>query len=173
MVFSAVSMVSLIEADDDTIWLSWARKIKQTTVCFVAPYWQSLIYNKRGAGKIIQHSCFTQTKMKWSSSSVVSTHILGPVHLGGGGGALLACDMYSFWCDWAFMVLLADQHWKQSYLAGGSTCFWTHCTEYLQQVTQSTVSAGTWYWWLYFSLVLGKHLLVKTGLCQSSRGSKM
>ena len=35
------------------------------------------------------------------------------------------------------MVLLADQHRKRSCLAGASTCFWTQCTDYLQQVTQN------------------------------------
>ena len=69
------------------------------------------------------------------------------------------------------MVLLADQHRKRSCLAGASTCFWTQCTEYLQQVTQSAVSAGTWYRRLYFSTVLGKHLLVKTGTCRSGGAS--
>ena len=85
---------------------------------------------------------------------------------------LLACDTYGFCCDCAFMVLLADQHRKRSCLAGASTCFWTQCTEYLQQVTQSAVSAGTLYRRLYhFSTVLGKHLSVKTGTCRSGGGS--
>ena len=39
--------------------------------------------------------------------------------------------------------------------------------------TKCSVSAGTWYWRLYFLPVLGKHLQVKTGICQSSRGSDM
>ena len=133
-----------------SIWSGWARVRKETTtVCFVTLYWRSSIwkYNESGAGKIVQHSCFIQTEKKQSGSyPVVSTHSLGPVHLRWGhGGALLACDTYGFWCDWAFMVLLADQHWKRSCLAGASTCFWTHCTEYLQQVTQSA----------QFQLVLG------------------
>ena len=38
---------------------------------------------------------------------------------------------------WTFIVLLADQHWERSCLAGASTCFQTQGTEYLQQVTQS------------------------------------
>ena len=59
------------------------------------------------------------------------------------------------------MVLLADQHGKRSCLAGASTCFWTQCTEYLQQVTQSAVSAGTSYRQLYFSTVLGKHFCAR------------
>ena len=37
--------------------------------------------------------------------------------------------------------------------------------------TKRSVSAGTWYCQVYFSLVLGKHLLLKNGICQSSRGS--
>ena len=37
--------------------------------------------------------------------------------------------------------------------------------------TLSLVSAGTWYQRLYFLPVLGKHLLVKTGICRSGRGS--
>ena len=70
------------------------------------------------------------------------------------------------------MVLLADQHRKQSYLARGSTCLWTHCTEHLQQVTESAqfqpvLGTGD------FSLVLGKRLLETNGICQSSGGSKM
>ena len=70
------------------------------------------------------------------------------------------------------MVLLADQHGKRSCLAGASTCFWTQCTEYLQQVTQSAVSAGTLYRRLYhFSTVLGKRLTVKTGTCRSGGSS--
>ena len=37
--------------------------------------------------------------------------------------------------------------------------------------TKCSVSAGTWYWRLYFLLVRGKHLLVKNGICRSSGGS--
>ena len=37
--------------------------------------------------------------------------------------------------------------------------------------TKRSVSAGTWYWQLYFLVVLGKHLPVKTSLCRSSGGS--
>ena len=131
---------------------------------------------KAEQGKIVWHSCFIQTEKKLSGSYlVVSTHTLGPVHLrrskgkgGREGGALLACDMYGFWCDRTFMVLLADQHWKRSCLARASTCFWTQCTENLQQVMQTvtkrSVSASIWYRRLYFNflLVLGKHLPVKT-----------
>ena len=71
------------------------------------------------------------------------------------------------------MVLLADPHQKRSCLARASACFWTQCTEYLQQVTQSAqFQPGTCYRRLYFSPVLGKHLPVKkTGTCRSSRGS--
>ena len=38
--------------------------------------------------------------------------------------------------------------------------------------TKRSVSASTWYQWLHFLPVLGKHLLVKTGICRSSRGSE-
>ena len=38
--------------------------------------------------------------------------------------------------------------------------------------TKCSVSASTWYQWLHFLPVLGKHLLVKTGICRSSRGSE-
>ena len=38
--------------------------------------------------------------------------------------------------QWAFTVLLADQHWKQSCLARASTCCWTQGTDYLQQVNK-------------------------------------
>ena len=37
--------------------------------------------------------------------------------------------------------------------------------------TKCSVSAGTWYQHLYFLLVLGKHLPVKTSICRSSGGS--
>ena len=37
--------------------------------------------------------------------------------------------------------------------------------------TLSLVSAGAWYWRLYFLPVLGKHLPVKTGICQSGGDS--
>ena len=51
----------------------------------------------------------------------------------------------------------ADQHWKWSCLARASTCFWT----------QGTVSPAS-HKVLSFK---GEHLPVKTGICQSSRGS--
>ena len=41
----------------------------------------------------------------------------------------------------------------------------------LESHTKCSVSAGTWYQRLYFLLVLGNHLLVKTSICRSSRGS--
>ena len=100
----------------------------------------------------------------------VSTHTLGPVDSRRGEGELLlACDAYGIWCDWVFIVLLADWHWMQSCLAGTSTCFWTQGIEPANH-TKRSVSASTWYQWRYFLLVLGKHLLVKTSICQSSRG---
>ena len=42
---------------------------------------------------------------------------------------------------------------------------------FLANHTKRLVSASTWYWWLYFLLVLGKHLQVKKGICWSSGGS--
>ena len=47
-------------------------------------------------------------------------------------------------------------------LSVASACFWVQGTEYLQQVTKSAVSAGTWYQRLYFVPVVGKRLPVKT-----------
>ena len=65
----------------------------------------------------------------------IGTHTLGPIHLR--RVVVLSVKV--------FTVLLADQHSRRSWLARASTCLWTQGTEYLQQVTQSSVSAGTWY----------------------------
>ena len=132
MVFSAVSMDSSFEVVD-LVRVGERNKTRtkqKTTVCFVTPYWRGSIKNESGAGKIVQHSCFIQTEKKRSGSYLVaSTHSFG--------FELLARNTYGFWCDWTFMVLLADQRRKRSCFAGASTCFWTQCTEYLQQVTQN------------------------------------
>ena len=42
----------------------------------------------------------------------------------------------------------------------------------LASLTKCSVSASTWYQWLYFLPVLGRHLLVKNGICRSYRGSE-
>ena len=85
---------------------------------------------------------------------------------------------------------------KLSFVANVSECFRVHCfarwtspevilfsgsfhllqdpgyrVRYLASRTKCSVSAGTWYWWLYFLPVLGKHLPVKTGICRSNWGS--
>ena len=85
---------------------------------------------------------------------------------------------------------------KLSFVANGSESFHVHCfacwtspevivfsgsfhllqdPRYrvwsLASHTKCPVSAGTCYWRLYFLLVLGKHLLVKNGICRSSGGS--
>ena len=114
-----------------SIWSRWARETKQEQ-------------NKQQLFASLRHADTIRSRMKaeqeksFSTAAlsiqkrndpvviiVVSTHSLG--------FELLVC----FWCDWAFMVLLADQRRKRSCLARASTCFWTQCTEYLQQVTQS------------------------------------
>ena len=86
--------------------------------------------------------------------------------------------------QWTVIVLLANQHWKQSCFIGlgASTCFWTQGTEYdLQLVIQSTQfqlvhGIGTGDYFLPVQLVLqgqGEHLLVKlkTSIRCSSGGS--
>ena len=85
---------------------------------------------------------------------------------------------------------------KLSFVANGSETFHVHCFACwtspevilfsgsfhllqhpgyrvccLESHTKCSVSAGTWYQRLYFLLVLGNHLLVKTSICRSSRGS--
>ena len=85
---------------------------------------------------------------------------------------------------------------KFSFVANGSESFWVHCfacwtssevilfsgsfhllqdpgyrVRSLASHTKRSVSASSWYQWLYFLLVLGKHLPVQTGICRSRRGS--
>ena len=85
MAFSAVSMVSSFEADDDTHDLVGVGERKKSF----------------STGR----SCFIQTEKKRSDRyTVVSTHALGPVLLRrgrgrGGGLSILACDTHGFCCD--------------------------------------------------------------------------
>ena len=92
----------------------------------------------------------------------------------GGGGSLLACNTYGFWCDWASMVLLADL-WStpEAVLFSRSFHLLLDPVYRVSPVshTKFSVSASTWCRQLYFSLVLGKHFLVKTGICWLSGGS--
>ena len=164
-----------------TIWSGWARKTKTkqtTTVCFVAPRWCSSIWNERGVGKIVRHSCFIQTEMKRSGSYlVVSTPTLGPVHLkrvqrgGWGAGGEVTSSMrhvrllvwpsvhgFVCWSSPEAILFIQSFHLLLDPLDSASH-------------TVRSVSAGTWYWRLYFSPVLGKHLPVKTSICRSSGGS--
>ena len=76
-----------------------------------------------------------------------------------GGLHLVCCDL-AFFCFlfvlFLFCLLIntgSDLVYPELPLASGPR---------VQQVTQSAVSAGTWYQRLYFLLVLGKHLPVKT-----------
>ena len=51
---------------------------------------------------------FIQTEKKGLVAVLQSALILWDLSIWGGGvGALLACHTYGFWCDWAFMALLA------------------------------------------------------------------
>ena len=132
MFFSAVSMVSSFEADDDTHDLVGVGERNKTNNCRLryAILTQFDLQWKRSG--IVQHRpqlLYPNRKETVRYYLVISTHTLRPVHWrrrrkGGGErvGALLA-DTHGFWCDWAFMVLLADQHRKRSCLAGASTCF--------------------------------------------------
>ena len=87
------------------------------------------------------HLSYFQTEMKWSGSYLaVSTHTWD----------LSTSSMRHVWLS---VHGFSDQRWKRSCLAGASTCFWTQCTEYLPQVTQSA----------QFQLVLGMATLFFTG----------
>ena len=116
--------------------------------------------------------------MKWSSSYLVVSIplILWDVSVwgGGGGGSLLACNTYGFWCDWVSMVLLADL-WStpEAVLFSRSFHLLLDPVYRVSPVshTKFSVSASTWCRQLYFSPVLGKHFLVKTGICWLSGGS--
>ena len=67
------------------------------------------------------------------------------------------CNQTQFCCQWQWKfshsVLLAKHHWKWSCLAGASTCFRIQGTVYRvwspANHTKRSVSAGTWYLWLY------------------------
>ena len=90
---------------------------------------------KAQRGKIIQHRprlLYPNRKetgrlLSCSQHSYFGTYLFEEW---GGGGSLLASDTHGFWCDWAFMVLLADQHRKRSCLAGIPLAL-DQCTEYL------------------------------------------
>ena len=86
IVFSAVSMVSSFEVDKDTYNLvGMGEKTHRYThtQLYASLSHIDLVRFRMKA----EHSCFIQTELKKSSSSLaVSTHTLGPVHLRRGGG---------------------------------------------------------------------------------------
>ena len=135
MVFSAVSSVSSFDADDSV----GAGQKKQKLWHIDAVRSRMKMERKNCTAKLIYPN-----KNGTVQYHAVSTHNLGPVHSRGGRGVLAVTVFtsnsikYHVTCtasgvtmtEWAVNILLADQHQKQSCLAGTSTCFWTLGTEY-------------------------------------------
>ena len=121
--------------------------------------------------KAEEHSCFIQREILSCSQH----SYFGTCPFEEGRGSLLAHDIYSVWCNWAFkkkkkicLWSLINSKSDLVYPELLVTLFilfilssWAQGIEYLQQVTQSTASAGTCYQRLYFLPVLGNPLLVK------------
>ena len=148
--FSAVSMGFSFKEDNDTHNLVWVGEKNKTQSKQNKQQQLYALLNTdavQSRTKVEQGKSFSTaalSKQKWNSPVAIlqSALILLNLSIWGGGRwgwgvSLLACDTCGCWRGWVFMVLLADQHQKRSCLAGASTCFWTQCTEYLQQVTQS------------------------------------
>ena len=173
----------------ETIWSVIGEK--KLTVCFTVPYRCRMI---RSWMKVVQEKSYSKadlSKQKWKDLVSFSQHSHFGTCLfkeGWSGG----CWQWKFslsqhlQCDSEqslFWLLSHEQHQKQSFLAGASTCFWSQGTQYLQQLShiQCSVSVGMWYWqkkiyiflYIYISFlpVQGKHLPVKTVICRSNRGS--
>ena len=128
-------------------------------------------------GEIVQHSCFLQAEKKWSGRAILlSAFILSDLSIWGGGGGGGTSSMRQV----QLLVLLSSNGftcWSTPEVILFSWRFPLHL-DLVYRVspashTKHSVSAGTWYQRLYFSLVPGKHLLVKTGICRSSRGSEV
>ena len=151
------------------IWSGWARKTKQL---YASLHHTDAVRSRMKAewGQIVQPSCFIQTEKKLSGSYlVVSTHTSGPVHLKGGGGTssmwhirlLVWLSVHGFACWSAPEAILFSQSFH----------LFLDPVYRVSPADHTKRSASSWYWWLYFSLVLGKQLPVKTGICWSSGGS--
>ena len=178
--------------------MSWCwvrRKTKTTKGLYASLHYIDAFRSKM---KVEWEKLYSKTdlfKHKWSGLVSCSQHsCFGtcPFEEGGCSLAVKVCIciliiiyifVFSMWhiqcLVWqrAFIgiVLPADQHRKWSCLARASTCFWTQGTEYLQQITQSAqfqlvCGTGNFFFFFYWYNLQGKHLLVKTSICWSSRG---
>ena len=130
MVFLAIWMVSLFWSRHRYRQLSALGEKKNMTVCFIVPWSRMKVEQEKN----IQHSRFIQKQME-RSCILQSAFILWDLFIQGAREEG-ASSMWRIWhlvWQWAFIVLLADQHWKWSCLAWASTCFWTLGTEYDHQ----------------------------------------
>ena len=119
MVFSAISMVSSFEADDDTNDLGGEEKMYALS-CLI-----DAVRSKADWEKL--YSTADLSSQKWNGLVCCSQHsYYGTFSFEDAGGRVLAVKVF------LFTVLLAEleQHQKQSCLAGASTCFWTQGTDY-------------------------------------------
>ena len=82
----------------------------------------------------------------------------------GNGSESFRVHCFACWTSLAVILFSGSFHLLQD--PGYRVRVWS-----LASRTKCSVSAGTWYRWLYFLPVQGKHLPVKTSICRSSGGS--
>ena len=131
IIFSAISKVSSSEADDDTddsVSTGWEKND-----CSYTSLHHTDAIRSRMKAEWESHTA-KQNKQKWKGPLSCSQHSYsGTCPFKEDDGRVLAVkglasstDMWRVWplvWQWAFIVLLADQHQKPSSLAWASTCF--------------------------------------------------